>query len=530
MNLLILVLLPLFIGIIISLFKNTKMQILGDLTRIFVLIQACFNLNTVVRTNTPIVLHFTDSGLLGIGLVSDRVSSLLIVTTALLFFVFGIYMRNKKGHDNLLHCLFLIIEGTIIILFMSIDLFNIFVLLEVSTIICGILIMYMRDKRSVYDGLIYIMLNTVGIIFYLLGVGFMYKIFGNLDIPTISSQIAGVPKKELVLPFAFLMCGLSIKSALFPVYLWLPKAHGTPGAPSIVSAMLSGIFVKSSLFILIRLSIIFQLVFPINKLLLVIGVITAISGFLFAILSKDLKLILAYHTISQIGLILIGATSNHAIAYSGSILHIINHALFKSLLFLSIGTIDYMYKTRKITSVRGVMKRSPIVGISLIVGVLGITGAPFFNGSISKYLISSGYNSTVMQYIMELINFGTIVSFVKLSSILFGKSTEKDNSDANDKAALIMISLAVFLSGVFGFRLHEVLTGTLIHMSLISLLEKSLIWFIYVALAIALFRFVLPKFKVYREGISINLSFNTMILNIVVGFLVYFVFGYFVAI
>lgn len=529
MNLFILALLPLFIGITISLGKNKKIQILGDFTRIYLLIQSFINLYTVVSTSTAITQRFTDSDILGIGLISDRVSSLFVVTTAILFFIFGVYMRNKKDHDNLFHSLILIIEGLIILIFLSIDLFNIFVLVEVSTIICGILIMYLREKRSVYDGLVYIMLNTVGLMFYLLGVGMIYKIFGNLDIPMISQQIINVPREELVLPFAFLMCGMSVKAALFPAFLWLPKAHGTPGAPSIVSAMLSGIYIKSSLYVLIRLFNIFRPVFQPTMLFLIIGIITALLGIVFAVLSTNIKMILAYSTISQIGLIVIGISSNNSVSYHGGILHIINHGFFKSLLFLAVGTITYMYKARKYSEISGVMKRSPIVGISLLIGMLGITGVPLFNGSISKYLISAGYTSLPLRLVLELINFGTTLYFVKLGSMLIGHSKEKDNAPINNKIALSIASIIVFLTGIYGFKIYSLMTNEIIAMSIGSFIEKALVWIIYVVLSIIVFRYVLPRFRITQEGVSLDLSFNTMVFSILVGFIIYLSYGIFIA-
>lgn len=527
MNLLGLALIPLFIGITISLGKSKKLQILGDFTRIYLLIQALINLYTVTSSDTAITQYYATSGILGIGFISDRVSSLLVANTALLFFIFGIYMKNKKKHDNLFHCLILVTQGLSMLIFLSVDLFNIFVLVEVSTIICGILIMYLREKRSVYDGLVYIMLNTVGIMFYLLGVGMMYKVFGNLDLPMISRQIISVPKEELTLPFAFLMCGISVKAAIFPAFLWLPKAHGTTGAPSIVSAMLSGVYVKTSLYVLIRLFNIFHPVFNPTILFLIIGILTALLGIVFAILSTDIKMILAYSTISQLGLIIIGISSSNTASYYGGILHIINHGLFKSLLFLSVGTITYMYKSRKYSDISGVMRRSPIVGISLLVGILGITGAPLFNGSVSKYLISTSYTSIPMKFVLELINFGTILYFLKLGSMLIGHNKEKDNTSISDKIALSITSILVFLTGIFGFKIYSLITNEIIIISIGNVIVKAIVWIIYVILSIIIFRYVLPQFKVSQDGLSLDLSFNTMIFSILAGFCIYLSYGIF---
>ena len=99
--------------------------------------------------------------------------------------------------------------------------------------------------------------------FYLLGVGMIYKMFGLLDIDALAAQISAVEPGQLVMPFAFIMTGLSVKAAIFPAYLWLPKAHGTPGAPSVVSAMLSGIYIKSAVFVAIQMIYLFREALPI---------------------------------------------------------------------------------------------------------------------------------------------------------------------------------------------------------------------------------------------------------------------------
>lgn len=171
------------------------------------------------------------------------------------------------------------------------------------------------------------------------------------------------------------------------------------------------------------------------NLILVLGVVTAIFfGVWMAMLQKDIKLILAYHTVSQMGLIIMGLSSGKKNGgFVGSLLHDINHFLFfKSLLFLGAGVVIYLYGTRDVNKIRGVLKNQPVIGISLLIGVLGITGAPLFDGSLSKILIEESLIGRWGYYVVSLVNFGTILSFLKFSQIFFGKA-DKDVSAPVDK-------------------------------------------------------------------------------------------------
>lgn len=524
MNILIFIFLPLIIGLLIVLVDKKALRYIALIAQGTLLYQSLMNLSNILLTKEAISIRLIDKGLLGISLIMDEVSAVFILLTSFIFFSFSIFLLKEKRVDGLFYFLFLTIQGLIAMIFLSMDIFNIFVLVEVATMICGILIMYLKEKRAVYDGLIYIMINTVGIMFYLLGVGILYKIFGNLDMLAIKDLVEQVPKTSLILPLSFIFAGMGVKVAIFPVFLWLPKAHGTPGAPIVVSAILSGIYIKSTLYVWIRLYGIFNELFALGRLLLVLGIITALSGIVFAILSKEMKQILAYHTISQIGLILIGIASPEEISNYGGILHMLNHGLFKSLLFLTVGKVMHLYNRKNVTEVSGLFRSSPLVAIALIVGILGITGAPPFNGSVSKYLIASGYSDSPIRFILELINIGTMISFVKLGSILFGEKKSLGSIDGTQKTALLLLSSAVFFTGIFGFQIFEILSGLSYSLTLADWGLKGLYWIGYLIIGSITYRYILPRIPIYKRGYDLDLSFNTMIFSIPLSFIIYFVY------
>lgn len=373
-----LILAPILISLIIYLIPYKKINYISILVQIGALVLAIRNLIFIKSTGVPIEINIGGSGLMGISLYADSISSLFVVLVTWLFLIFNIFSATDYMHDKLFKFLFLTLESLIILLFLSRDLFNIFISIEISIIISAILIMYKRDSRSIYDGLLYLMTNTTGMMFFLLGIAIIYRICGGLDIDFLKSSIAKLDARTLAIPYALLLAGTGIKCAVIPVFSWLPKAHGTPGAPPIVTAILSGIYIKSSIYLYIRMRDMFYSVINMDDFFMMIGLITSIFGFVFALCQVDLKMILAYHTISQLGLMMIALSIDTPIAQAGGMYHIINHALFKSLLALSAGAIIKQYNTRNLYDINGVMKTMPFAGIATLVGILGITGAPFF--------------------------------------------------------------------------------------------------------------------------------------------------------
>ena len=160
-----------------------------------------------------------------------------------------------------------------------------------------------------------------------------------------------------------MLSGISIKAALVPLYSWLPRAHSV--AQTSISALLSGLIVKLSLYGFIRIhhDMFSQASYDTSSFFFYIGAVTGLVGVVLALIQKDLKQILAYHTVSQIGLMMMGLSSLNDVSFSGGFLHIINHAFFKSLLFLAAGQVIYKYKTKKVYEIQGVFKTMPFTAV-----------------------------------------------------------------------------------------------------------------------------------------------------------------------
>ena len=467
-----------------------------------------------------IVAQTGAEGLLQITLFCDLIASVFLVLVTFLFFCIFLYSFRKSAANRLYGFLLAVLEGLILLFFLSRDLFNLYVAIEISVVVCAILIMYKRESRSVYDGMVYLLLNIAGMLFFLLGIGLLYRQTGMLDILLIEERMTGMSLKEVALPYALIMTGVCMKCALFPLHFWLPHAHGTPGAPTEVSAVLSGLYVKGGIFLFIRMQQMFSGVIQTGQLFLWIGLSTAFAGIIMAVCQKDMKLILAYHTISQMGLIIAGLSMGSLHSTEGAMLHVVNHALFKSLLFLAAGVIIEKYGTRNVYEVRGVMRRIPIVGIAIAAGILGITGAPLFNGSISKYLIQKGGESLIVEMLLVLINFGTALSFVKFGKMLFGSEAGKrEKTEVLSGCVLLVLSSLCLLTGIFAEPFSWLFFGRGLQIDLLSYLQKAAVWLVVIGAAWGFYKLVLSKIGCIRRGISFQVSFNTASLWVAVGFI-----------
>ena len=398
-----------------------------------------------------------------IRLTADAISTPLVMLTAIFFTAAYVFASRAHYMDKTFVFVYLMLESAVFGVLLSGDLFNIYVIAELGMICVAILIMYKHDKQSVYDAMVYIMMNFIGMAFMMLGIAYLYRITGVLDLSMIEERLAMLENPRVAaIPYALIMTAVAMKAALWPLFSWLPRAHGAPSAPAIVSAVLSGVQVKVGVYLLIRLGNVFSPVLDAQALFLIIGFITASVGFMLAIAQKDIKLILAYHTVSQVGLIVMGLNMGTEAAYWGGMYHIINHALFKGLLFLTAGVIIDQYGTRSYSEIRGVMRRMPVIGVAALAGILGITGAPFFNGSISKYFISAGAHGHPAELGLYLVNFGTMLSFVKYGQILLGNAPKhvKPARDPFCNTIAILFAVAILAGGLFGGPAVALLYGT----------------------------------------------------------------------
>ena len=505
-----LVIIPIIIAVFLYVFPSSKIGRLIVIATQAFLVYLSVYLFIICKEGDIVTGIGNFDSVLGILLKADSLSSVFVALTTFVFLIATIYSFHENN-SRLFWFLLFIWEGLLIGIFLSCDMFNIFVLIEVATIVVSILIMYNRGNRSMYDGMIYLMVNVVVVQFYLFGIGYVYKLTGVLDMDTALRTIRTLDKTSLILPYALIMTAVSLKCAFIPLFSWLPKAHGTPGAPSSVSAILSGLHIKFGVYLFIRFQAFFQDIAT-PDFFLAIGIITGIVGFIMALSQSDIKLILAYHTISQIGLITIGLNIPDTYAFTGGLYHVINHTLFKSALFLSAGMISNLYGTRDIYKIHGVFRRSPLIGIVTVIAVFGITGAPLFNGSISKYFIVSGTNWLVSGAII-IINLGTIISFIKYSSMLFGhckNEYEHVKIDRWQQTAVLILGSLCFAGGIFGEQFVKLLFNINVSVDTAGYLQKTALFAVSGIAGYFIFKYYVKKSVLLKRLCVADFSFRSM--------------------
>jgi len=450
------------------------------------------------------------SPVIGIVLRNDRISIVFVFLTILIWWSVMLYSWKSRGKDSQFMFFLMFLEGIYLGMLQTNDMFSIFVFIELITIVSAVLILYKKDGESVRAGLYYLIFNSMGILFYLVGMAMLYNAFGTLNINLLTGRIAEIKNIEFIsTAYIFIMAAVGVKSAFFPVFNWLPKAHSA--APSSISALLSGLLVKSGLYVFIRMNVMFNYD-GLDNFFLFIGFITAFAGVVFALSQKDIKRILAFHTISQVGIIMMGLNALDPSKRIGGIMHMVNHAFFKSLLFMGAGAIIHVYKKRNVSEIRGVLKKMPFVSIFMIVGMFSITGMPFFNGFVSKTIIKEGLKEFALAGMgLRIVNIGTMVSFIKLSQIFFGEGDYKMTStdDLPEKVGMIVPAVSCIALGIFHVPLMNLLLDIDIGYINPMSVGKWMDYFINAAIGFLVYTKIIARdFKFVRRIRQFKISFS----------------------
>lgn len=497
--------------------SNTTARILAIVFQsIFVL----FSGYLVMITREYSVITFVGSygDFLGIILYAYNASAIFILLTTILFLAVSVYSFHEVNQRTFWFLLFLL-EASLVGLFLTRDLFNIFVMIEVSTVVVIILLMYYRERRQMFTGMVYLMVNIISMQFYLFGLAYIYMIGGGFDFIHLTEVFSYTDRNDLALPYALIMTGLAFKAGIIPLFSIVPKARLYPGAPSAVAALLSGIHVKTAVYLFMRFQEVFGHVSH-HEFFVVVGIITGVTGVVLAIAQTDIKMILAYHTVSQVGLIIIGLSTAGEYSNLGGLYHIIGHGIFKSTLFLTAGIIRHSYGTTDVYKIRGVFKRMPLVGIATAFAILGIMGAPFFIGSISKYFLTYDVHWLV-EWSVILISLGTIISFIKYGSMLFGYSNLFGDSKKADNWRLVpsfALGTLCLIGGIFGAQLINFMFGANISIDLMGYLQKSMIFFVSLAAGFVIYKFVVQGNTTLKYIGGLDFGFKSICVSMGVFF------------
>jgi len=297
------------------------------------------------------------------------------------------------------------------------DLFNLFVFLEISALSSYAMISMGTDRRALSASFQYLVLGTIGATFILIGIGLMYMMTGTLNMADMAVRIGDVVGTRTVLAaFGFLTVGIALKMALFPLHVWLPNAYTF--APSMVTAFLAATATKVSVYILIRF--VFTIYGPdfapevarLDAFLIPLALIGIFTASTVAIFQRNIKRMLAYSSVAQIGYMALGIGFSTVTGLTAAIVHLFNHALIKGGLFLAMGSIAMRIGSVRIEEMRGLGRRMPLTMFAWVLGGLGLIGVPGTAGFISKWYLIQAAVETERWPVAALVLISSLLALV----------------------------------------------------------------------------------------------------------------------
>lgn len=345
------------------------------------------------------------------------------------------------------------------------DMFNLYVFLEILSITSCAIISITRTKDNLMATLKYLVIGTAGSAAILLGISMLYMVTGYLNMTEANNIIAQVWQNypnNILLSVVFIMVGLGIKAAIFPLHTWLPDAHSSAPTPS--SALLSGLVVKiyifamaKFLFRIIGIDIIKAIGVP--NFMTYFAILGMIFGSVFAIGQKDIKRMLAYSSVAQLGYIFLGLGLATDLGFAASMFHVITHALMKTALFLSAGAIIHKTGKRNIEDLKGIGYEMPVTMGVFSIAALGMIGVPGINGFISKWYLSMAVLDANKPIYVVLILLSSLLNAIYYLPIIISaflkENEERDNVMVLDRLPKLMsltmvaIAAACIVMGIF---------------------------------------------------------------------------------
>ncbi len=347
------------------------------------------------------VIHYAFGGWdapWGIEYVVDRLNVLvLVIVSGIAAITFpaarcSVEKEVPEDRQGLLYTALLLCLAGLLGITITGDAFNLFVLLEISSLSSYTLISLGRDRRALTASFQYLVMGTIGATFILIGVGILYMLTGTLNMADLAVRLPALGEsRAMQTAFGFLIIGVGLKLAMFPLHLWLPNAYAY--APSIVSAFMAATATKVAVYVMVRyLFTIFGPAFSFTEmhvqlLFIPVGLIAVVFTSIVALFQHDIKRMLAYSSVAQIGYMLVGIGLVNVSGLTAALLHVFNHALMKGALFLALGATCYRIGAPLIDNLRGLGKQMPWTMAAFVGGGLSLIGVPLTAGFISKWYL-----------------------------------------------------------------------------------------------------------------------------------------------
>lgn len=334
-------------------------------------------------------------------------------------------LEIDENREASFYCMYLLCLTGLLGITITGDAFNAFVFLEISSLSTYVMIAAGADRRALLAAYQYLIMGTIGATFYVIGVGFLYLLTGSLNFADIGSRLGQSPPHEInamLAALAFVSVGVGLKLALFPLHAWLPNAYAY--APSMATAFLAATATKVAVYLLIRL---YYSVFapslhyaalPIGEVLIVLSVAAMFIASAIAVFETNLKRMIAFSSVAQIGYITLGIGLGNQAGLTGSIVHLFNHAVMKATLFVALGCIFFRIGSVTLNDIAGLGRRMPITMSAFVIGGLGIIGTPGTAGFVSKWYLATGALENGSWLLLMLIVSASFISVVYIGRVV----------------------------------------------------------------------------------------------------------------
>ena len=386
-----------------------------------------------------------------------------------------------EGQQAWFYCMYLLCLTGLLGITVTGDAFNAFVFLEISSLSTYVLIALGHDRRALLSAFQYLVMGTIGATFYVIGVGLLYLLTGSLNMVDIAARLGPAwaeNSRAIAAALAFVTVGISLKLALFPLHVWLPNAYAY--APSWVTTFLSATATKVAIYLLVRFYFsIFGVAIdfgalPVTEIIIALSVAAMFVASFIAVFETNLKRMLAFSSVAQIGYITLGIGLANQAGLTGGLVHVVNHALMKAALFLAAGAIFYRVGTVQLKELVGIGRKMPLTMAAFTIAGFGLVGTPGTSGFVSKWYLALGALDKGWWVLVFLIVGSSLIALVYVGRVLevvWLREPSAAIAHANDPPLSMLLPLIVLATATIYFGIDTEWTAGIAGTAAKALLE-----------------------------------------------------------